>query len=194
MIAVALRSSHDLKRRLKEIERERAALDGRIETLHKAPDASFAFPPAPRPAARLRPPAVPGEWLDLHPDRIRSLPRGEETLRNAGLLVSDDDASLPPESPDFAPGPADVTVKHVSAPVIRRSAPLTPPLHANDRGRVPRILVEPEHDRLRTYLGSNGFARGHLRSRSREGSYRARAIFVVLLVLLLGFLVVRWFT
>lgn len=173
-----LPSNRLIQKRLKELERERVALHRRIDTLAKLPD-DFSPLPAPPAGPRVRPPAIPDEWRITRPDAARAA----DAARSLHVAA----AVAPGASPEFAPAPAGVRVRPSSAPA---AAPRL-------RNATPAAVGEdaPPPDRLGTYLGAQpGFRRpGHVRTRP-EGSYRARAVFAVLMVLLLGFLAIRLFT
>lgn len=173
-----------LRRRLKEIDRERAALHRRIGTLSKLPE---GVAPEPPPSPRLRPAAIPDEWRITRPDAARRA--DAERAAHVAAVVVPRDAS---DSPEFAPAPRGVRFQP-NAQSPRRPSMLRADMPSAVGDSVP---PPPSSDRLGTYLGAQpGYARhGHLRSRGNEGSYRARAVFAVLMVLLLGFLAIRLFT
>jgi len=181
-------SNRLLRKRLKEIDRERASLLRRIDTLSKLPDG--VAPEAP-PAPRIRPPAIPEEWRITRPEAARRADAAR-AARVAAVVVPRD---VPEDSPEFAPAPRGVRFQ----PNARSRRP------SMLRADVPSAIGESAPptqdagDRLGTYLGaqpaySRPRRRGHVRSAGNEGSFRARAVFAVLMLLLLGFLAIRLFT
>lgn len=185
-----------LKARLAEIEREKAELKTHIKTLSALPE-GVRVPTAPA-GPRLRTTSVPDQWLEMHQDRVASLPHGAETLARAGVQTA---AEPPPpdKSSEFAPPPDGVSIKNSVAPDhIQRSGFLRPGLPS----AMHAPIAAPPHDGLRTYLGASAFnrpkpgdaRRNRLNPNPSAGSSRAKAIFLVAMVLLLGYLVYQAFT
>lgn len=185
-----------LKARLAEIEREKADLKTHIKTLSALPE-GVRVPQDPA-GPRLRAPDVPDQWIEMHPHRVASLPGGSEALNRAGVQLTDE-TPPPGDSAEFAPPPDGVSIKNSVAPDhIQRSGFLRPGLPS----AMPDPIPAPSHDRLRTYLGASAFNRPKPGDAHRKrlnpdpaaGSSRAKAIFLVGMVLLLGYLVYRAFT
>lgn len=188
-----------LKTRLAELEREKSELRTRIKTISALPDGFPAEPPSEGP--RLRAPAVPRQWLEMHPERVASLPRGAEVLTRAGVQVVTDAPPPPPDaaSAEFAPPPDGVTLKQSVAPdYIHRSTFVRPSLPS----AMPSPLPSSSNTNpFRTYLGTSAFNRPRPKDRRRRlnpspsaGSSRAKAIFLILMVIILGYLAVRAFS
>ena len=91
-----------LKARLAELEREKAALRTHIKTISELPE-GFSVTSG-RQGPRLRAPAVPEEWLEMHPERVANLPRGAEVLTRAGRSS--------PMRPRRRPGPRRTLHRH----------------------------------------------------------------------------------
>lgn len=164
-------SSRQLQERLKAIEQERSRVRKRLDTLAKLPE-EMELPAPPRP--RLRPAAVPDEWRTVHPDA---------TPHHEGHVAA---AVAPGVSAEFSPPPSGVRMAPGTSS-SRRSMP--------NPDTLPTVGEANPPDKLGTYLGSQSALSGRHRVRRRppEGSYRARAIFAVGMVLLLGFLAIRLF-
>ncbi|MBP1590090.1 MAG: hypothetical protein ILO10_07850 [Kiritimatiellae bacterium] len=186
-----------LKARLAELEREKAALRTHIKTISELPE-GFSVTSG-RQGPRLRAPAVPEEWLEMHPERVANLPRGAEVLTRAGVQVVTDAPPPPPgASADFAPPPDGVTIKQSVAPdYIHRSSFVHPTMPSAMSTPLPSASRNP----VRTYLGASAFNRSRAKERRSRlnpvpasGSSRAKAIFLVVMVVLLGYLAIRAFT
>lgn len=175
----ARRKQSDLERRLKEIERERSELRARIDEVRRWADAVPADQ-APRTEPRLRAAAVP-----------ESLRR--ETSARAFLDVEAREAAETPAdetSLEFAPGPDGLDVKRVVMPRLQRTDLLRPAIGGSASAT---RLIEPEHDKFRNYFGSAGLKRVR-EVRKEQGSQRARAIFMLLMVATLGFILFKMIT
>ncbi|NCD23095.1 MAG: hypothetical protein EOL90_09170 [Spartobacteria bacterium] len=175
----ARRKQSDLERRLKEIERERSELRARIDEVRRWADAVPADY-APRTEPRLRAAAVP-----------ESLRR--ETSARAFLDVEAREAAETPAdetSLEFAPGPDGLDVKRVVMPRLQRTDLLRPAIGGSASAT---RLIEPEHDKFRNYFGSAGLKRVR-EVRKEQGSQRARAIFMLLMVATLGFILFKMIT
>lgn len=175
----ARRKQSDLERRLKEIERERSELRARIDEVRRWADAVPADY-APRTEPRLRAAAVP-----------ESLRR--ETSARAFLGVEAREAAETPAdetSLEFAPGPDGLDVKRVVMPRLQRTDLLRPAIGGSASAT---RLIEPEHDKFRNYFGSAGLKRVR-EVRKEQGSQRARAIFMLLMVATLGFILFKMIT
>jgi hypothetical protein len=168
-----------LSRRLKEIERERAELRARIDEVRRWADAVPAEY-APRSEPRLRAAAVP-EHLRRTDSARASWDVAERETNDSPA----DEASL-----DFAPGPDGLDVKRVVMPRLQRTDLLRPAIGGS--ASAPR-LVEPEHDRFRNYFGTAGLKRVR-EARKEQGSQRARAVFMLLMVATLGFILFKMIT
>lgn len=177
---MATLSSRQLQERLRAIERERADLHRRMDTLAKLPE-EMELPPA-RP--RLRPAALPDEWENLHPDNRPASRAAERPGRRVEGHVAA--AVAPGVTAEFSPPPSGVRMVP-GAPSGRRTMP--------NPDTLPTVGEANPPDKLGAYLGSQSALakRHHLRRPVPEGSYRARAVFAVAMVILLGFLAIRLF-
>ncbi len=164
-----------LERRLKEIEREKAEVRSRLEEVRNwadsVPDAAQMLQ-----EPRLREAAVPegyssGRRLDVPEREAEDAPEGETSL-------------------DFGPGPEGLDTKRVVMPRLQRTDLLRPAI--GGAGTAAR-LMEPEHDRFRNYFGSAGLKRVR-EARKEQGNQRARAIFMILMVATLGFILFKMVT
>lgn len=175
----ARRKHSDLERRLKEIEREKAELRARIDEVRRWTDA-VPVEYAPRSEPRLRAAAVPESQL-------------REASARALLEIEEREATDPPAdetSLDFAPGPDGLDVKRAVMPRLQRTDLLRPAIGG---AATATRLIEPEHDRFRNYFGSAGLKRVR-EARKEQGSQRARAVFMLLMVATLGFILFKMIT
>ena len=123
----------------------------------------------------------------------RSRGNGRSGPRRGGVGVMEMEAQDAPENElalEFAPGPDGLDTKRVVMPRLQRTDLLRPPIGGGASGSK---LVEPEHDRFRTYLGSAGLKRVR-EARQDRGSHRIRAVFMIVMVLTLGFILLKMVT
>ena len=170
---------------MREIEREKVRLREQVETVRRwtdsVPDADL-LPPEPKwrgtatPDVR-RTQAVAGSYgigLDgVHVVEIHSAesPENETTL-------------------DFSPGPDGLETKRVVMPRLQRTDLLRPAIST----QVPsNKLMEPQYDRFRNYFGTTGLKRVR-EARKEQGSQRIRAVFMMGMVLMLGFILFKMIT
>ena len=168
------RTSQGLERRLRAIERERRRVRSRIREVKR--------------------------WAE-------SLPESDVRLAEAALRAMPAEASPPPlavgvlemdadgmpdygESVDLAPGPEGLDTKRVIMPRLQRTDLLRPAIGGQDT--VAR-LMPPEHDRFRSYFGTTGLKRVR-EARQDRGHQRLRALFMILMVLVLGFILFKMVT
>ena len=168
----ATRKTSALERRLKEIEREKAAVRARLDEVRRWT------------------PAAPAETEP----RLReaAVPEGYRGGRGGDLDVVERETDEAPdgETVAFAPGPDGLDVKRVVMPRLQRTDLLRPALGgAASAAR----LMEPEHDRFRNYFGSAGLKRVR-EARKEQGSQRARAILMIVMVATLGFVLFKMVT
>ena len=165
---------------MKEIERERAVVRSQIEEVRRWADAVPEAGQAP-PEPRLRAAAVPDGY------------RSEAAARRSGaadVVEREADDSPDGETLAFAPGPDGLDVKRVVMPRLQRTDLLRPAIGG---GAAPARLMEPEHDRFRNYFGSAGLKRVR-EARKEQGNQRVRAIFMILMVATLGFILFKMIT
>ena len=164
----ATRRRSTWERRLREIEREKAQVREQIETVRR--------------------------WVDDIPEEDRRAL--EPRLRpSAGRIISvaedpSDTSPTPGSSLDFAPGPEGLDIKRVVMPRLQRTDLLRPAIGG---GPATARLTEPEHDRFRSYLGTGGLKRVR-ENRRDQGSPRLRTLFMLLMVLTLGFILIKMIT
>ena len=173
----ASRKQNALERRLKEIEREKTEVRARLEEVRRWADAAPA-----EMEPRLRAAAVPDGY------------RGDAAARRAADAdVVEREAEGSPDgetSLAFAPGPDGLDVKRVVMPRLQRTDLLRPAIGG---GAASARLMEPEHDRFRNYFGSAGLKRVR-EARKEQGNQRVRAIFMILMVATLGFILFKMVT
>lgn len=136
-----------------------------------------------------------------------SLPESDVRLAEAALRAMPIEAIPPPlavgvlemdtdempaygESVDFAPGPEGLDTKRVIMPRLQHTDLLRPAIGGHDT--VAR-LMPPEHDRFRSYFGTTGLKRVR-EARQDRGRQRLRALFMILMVLGLGFILFKMIT
>ena len=166
----AVRKSQSLDKRLREIEREKARVRERIEELRRAPGAggrAGGESPLPAAADPVPPPLAVGVLEMESPD----LPDREVAL-------------------DFAPGPEGLDVKRVVMPRLQRTDLLRPSIGGHSAAT---RLMEPEHDRFRSYFGTTGLKRVR-EARRERGSHRLRAVFMIVMVLTLSYILFKMVT
>ena len=172
----ARRKHSDLERRLKEIEREKTEVRARLDEVRRWADAAPA-----ETEPRLRAAAVPDGY------------RGDAAARRFAaedVVERESDGSPDGETLAFAPGPDGLDVKRVVMPRLQRTDLLRPAIGG---GGASARLVEPEHDRFRNYFGSAGLKRVR-EARKEQGNQRVRAIFMILMVATLGFILFKMIT
>lgn len=177
----AVRKQTVLERRLREIDRERNRVRHRIQEVRRWAD------------------SVPGgvealeEWRRRRPDPPPPAAPVEAIPPPLAMGVLEMDAATGPENEialDFAPGPEGLDTKRVVMPRLQRTDLLRPSIggHAS----TPR-LAEPEFDRFRSYFGTTGLKRVR-EARRERGSHRIRAIFMILMVLTLSYILFKMLT
>lgn len=147
------------ERRLKEIEREKARLREQLEEVRR--------------------------WTDAAPDECRS-PGKAIALPGEVVAAAVATAERPPDEValDFEPGPEGLDIKRVVMPRLERTDLLRPAIGGASAST---RLVEPEHDRFRNYIGHIGLKRAR-ETRREQGSQRLRTLFMLMMVLILGFI------
>ena len=161
---------------MKEIEREKAEVRARLDEVRRWADAAPA-----ETEPRLRAAAVPDGY------------RSEAAARRSGaadVVEREADGAPDGETVAFAPGPDGLDVKRVVMPRLQRTDLLRPAIGG---GGASARLVEPEHDRVRNYFGSAGLKRVR-EARKEQGNQRVRAIFMILMVATLGFILFKMIT
>ena len=172
----ASRKNSALERRLKEIEREKTEVRARLDEVRRWADAAPA-----ETEPRLRAAAVPDGY------------RSEAAARRSGaadVVEREADDSPDGETLAFAPGPDGLDVKRVVMPRLQRTDLLRPAIGGDAASA---RLMEPEHDRFRNYFGSAGLKRVR-EARKEQGNQRVRAIFMILMVATLGFILFEMIT
>lgn len=182
----AMRKRSEWERRLREIEREKAGLRERLEEVRRwaaeVPEAA-----APRPELRVRAAAVPGGPLRAE----AAFGPLAEFRPGAGVVEREaDEAPTDETALDFTPGPEGLDTKRVVMPRLQRTDLLRPAIGGSAAAA---RLLEPEHDRFRNYFGSAGLKRVR-EARRERGSQRLRALFMVVMVATLGFILFKMVT
>ncbi len=181
----ALRKQQSWERRLREIEREKSRVRDQMDEVHRWAD---SIPDAEQ---ILKEPKFRGT---VTPDR----PYEEDPIRPFGAVyetveVVERQAEESPEnesSLDFAPGPEGLDTKRVVMPRLQRTDLLRPGMSASGaQGQ----LMKPEHDRFRSYFGATSLRRVR-EARRERGSQRLRTFFMILMVLTLGFILLKMVT
>lgn len=163
------------ERRLKEIEREKQDLRAQIAEVRRwADDVSAEEPLLQEP--RLREAARPRDWTEPTERGVREVDAARAPEREQAL--------------DFAPGPDGLDTKRVVMPRLERTDLLRPAI--GGAAAAPR-LAAPEHDRFRNYFGSAGLKRVR-EARRERGHHRARAIFMIVMVATLAFVLLQMVT
>ena len=170
MAAMSKQNAWD--RRLREIEREKAKVREQLEEVRRWAEAN------------------PEAYQALQETRLR-----ETTLQtvatSAGVVEREADAAPGDEAAlDFSPGPEGLDTKRVVMPRLHRTDLLRPAIGGSATNA---RLMEPEHDRFRNYLGAAGLKRIR-ETRQERGSQRLRAIFMALMVAILGFILFKMVT
>jgi hypothetical protein len=173
------------ERRLKEIEREKEQLRGQIEEVRRWAD---AIPDAEQ---MLQEPRWRGT---IAPDARRTeAAAGSYGAGFGGVGVVEMESANAPEneiSLDFAPGPDGLDTKRVVMPRLQRTDLLRPAIGGQASASK---LMEPQYDRFRNYFGTAGLKRVREARRDR-GNQRIRAVFMILMVLTLGFILFKMIT
>ena len=100
------------------------------------------------------------------------------------------DAPVDETALDFTPGPEGLDTKRVVMPRLQRTDLLRPAL--GGAAVAPR-LAPPAHDRFRNYFGTAGLKRVR-EARKEQGSQRIRAVFMMIMVATLGFILFKMVT
>lgn len=179
------RKQNAWERRLREIEREKERVRGQIDEVRRWAD------------------AIPDAEQMLQEPRYRgtAAPAGRQAAAatasygagygGAGVLEMEaPDAPDGETSLDFEPGPEGLDTKRVVMPRLQRTDLLRPAIGGTASAA---RLVEPEHDRFRNYFGSAGLKRVR-EARREQGTHRLRAIFMILMVMTLGFILFKMVT
>ena len=176
-----VRRQTSLDKRLREIEREKARVRERIAEVRDRPD-----PVPDGPAWRSESP-----WSREVPPRRKAKADEIPPPMAVGVLEMES-----PDMPDrevaldFAPGPDGLDVKRVVMPRLQRTDLLRPSLGGHPTAS---RLMEPEYDRFRSYFGTAGLKRVR-EARRERGSHRIRAIFMILMVLTLSYILFKMVT
>lgn len=181
----AVRTSKFLERRLREIEREKARIREQMEEVREWAD-TIPDPGTLLKTPRYRETAVP------------DMPGGEEPIRPFGTTIREVEVveRLTEDTPeheralDFEPGPEGLDTKRVVMPRLQRTDLLRPGM---GDPRTQAHLVPPEYERFRNYFGSAGLKRVR-HARRVKGSQRFRTVFMILMVLVLGFILLKMVT
>ncbi len=169
-------------RRLKEIEREKEMIRSQVSSMMK--DVAAV-------------PEAETIWRDYREKQAAQAKdrRGPSRSIHESAGAFDVLETQTDESPegelavDFAPGPGGLETKHVVMPRLQRTDLLRPSIGDN---RAPQ-LTQPEHDRFRNYFGTTSLQR--VREKRREhGRHRARAIFMIMMVVVLSFILFKMVT
>lgn len=169
----ALRKAQLLERRLREIEREGRRVRERICEVRRWAD---SMSEADRHLAESALREVP----------VEALP---PPLATGVLEMESADMPGPGVSVELAPGPEGLD-KRVVMPRLQRTDLLRPAIGGQG---VSTRLLPPEHDRFRSYFGTTGLKRVR-EARQDRGHQRLRALFMVLMVLMLGFILFKMVT
>lgn len=179
---MVLKKQSALDKRLREIEREKARVREQMEEVRRWADS------VPDAARMLSEPRFRDEGLSHSYRPVAGAGALATEVASAGVL--EQVAAAAPEnetSLDFAPGPDGLDTKRVVMPRLQRTDLLRPAIGG---GATPGKLVAPEHDRFRNYLGSAGLKRVR-EARRERGSQRIRALFMLVMVLTLGFILFK---
>ena len=179
------RKQNEWERRLREIEREKARLREQAKEVRRWTD-SVPETDLLSQEPRWRGTATP----DVRRAQAVS---GSYGIGLGGAQVLEMDSEDSPEnetSLDFSPGPDGLETKRVVMPRLQRTDLLRPAISAQIS---PNKLVEPQYDRFRNYFGTTGLKRVR-EARKEQGSQRIRAIFMMIMVLMLGFILLKMIT
>ena len=179
------RKQNAWERRLREIEREKERVRGQMDEVRRWAD---AIPDAEQmlQEPRYRGTAAPaGRQAAAAPASDGAGYGGAGVLEMEAPDAPDGETSL-----DFEPGPEGLDTKRVVMPRLQRTDLLRPAIGGTASAA---RLVEPEHDRFRNYFGSAGLKRVR-EARREQGTHRLRAIFMILMVMTLGFILFKMVT
>lgn len=170
---------------MREIEREKMRVREQMDEVRRWAD---AIPDAGQllTSPRLRGTATPDHLYEEDPLRPFGTVYG-------GVGVVERQAEEAPEHEsalDFEPGPEGLDTKRVVMPRLQRTDLLRP--GAGRKGTQTQ-LMEPEHERFRSYFGTAGLKRAR-QARRERGSQRLRTFFMILMVLTLGFILLKMAT
>lgn len=178
------RKQNAWERRLREIEREKQQVRGQMDEVRRwadsIPDAEQMLQ-----EPRFRGTAAPGGRQAAAPTSYGAGYGGVGVLE-----LEAPDAPAGETSLDFEPGPDGLDTKRVVMPHLQRTDLLRPAIGGNTSAA---RLMEPEHDRFRNYFGSAGLKRVR-EARREQGTHRLRAIFMILMVMTLGFILFKMVT
>ena len=179
------RKQADWARRLKEIEREKVRLREQMQEIRCRAD---SIPDAEQMGQEPR-------WrATAEPDARRTAAAaGSYGAGFAGVGVLETESADSPENEtalDFVPGPDGLDTKRVVMPRLQRTDLLRPAIGG---AAAANKLVEPEYDRFRNYFGAPGLRRVR-EARREQGNHRIRAIFMIVMVLTLGFILFKMIT
>ena len=173
------------ERRLREIEREKERLREQVEDVrrwtHSIPDAD-RLPQEPK-------------WRETATPDVR---RAHAVVGSYGiglgtmpvLEIHSEESPENETSLDFSPGPDGLETKRVVMPRLQRTDLLRPAIGGHGPANK---LMEPQYDRFRNYFGTTGLKRVR-EARKEQGSQRIRAVFLILMVLMLGFILLKMIT
>ncbi len=168
---------------MKEIEREKEQVRGQMDEVRRWAD---SIPDAEQ---MLQEPRLRGA---ARPDARRVMAAAGAYGAGFGHVVEVEAPDVPEDetSLNFEPGPDGLDTKRVVMPRLERTDLLRPAIGGNTSSA---RLVEPEHDRFRNYFGSAGLKRVR-EARREQGNHRIRAVFMILMVLTLGFILFKMIT
>lgn len=173
------------ERRLREIEREKERVREQMSEVRHWAD---AIPDAEQMLQEPRfrgPAASAGRSAAAAPRAYGAGDAGTGVLEMEAPDAPEGETSL-----DFEPGPEGLDTKRVVMPRLQRTDLLRPAIGGTAAAS---RLLEPEHDRFRNYFGSAGLKRVREARREQE-THRLRAIFMILMVLTLGFILFKMVT
>jgi len=170
---------------LRKIEREKTRIREQMDEVHlwadTLPDAERNFT-----EPKFRATAMPPRPYDEDPIRpFGAVYRSVEVVEHQA-----EEAPLRESSLDFEPGPEGLDTKRVVMPRLQRTDLLRPGM--GNTSSKPQLMA-PEHDRFRSYFGTAGLKRVR-QARRERGSQRLRTIFMILMVLTLGFILLKMVT
>ena len=177
----ATRTSSALDKRLREIEREKARVRERMEEVRRwagsVPEEGMRLA-----EPRLKEPAIPEGMRLRATGWTDALPGGVGVLERVAEEVPVNEVSL-----ELAPGPEGLDTKRVVMPRLERTDLLRPSIGG---GPSASKLAEPEFDRFRNYFGAASLRRVR-ENRREQGHQRLRAIFMMIMMLMLGFILFK---
>lgn len=177
----ASRKISALDKRLRDIEREKARVREQLEEVRRWADS------VPEEVARLAEPrlkeaAMPAGGRSRAMASMDALPGGVGVLERVAEEVPVNETML-----ELGPGPEGLDTKRVIMPRLERTDLLRPSIGGSLSASK---LAEPEFDRFRNYFGSASLKRVR-ESRREQGYQRVRAIFMMVMVLMLGFILFK---